>query len=394
MASLIYQMRFWRQPLIGLCFLLFIISQAQAPFALAAFAQVGTGPTKSKASDINIQADQQLFDATTSKTVFKGRVNVKYKDIRINSAQAVLEMTPTGEPQIANFVTRPSFPRPKARKINALGKEDIIDADTIRIYLTGNAMRAEGNVVSYVTSVATDPFTIRSDVQQYDNTSKSVAALGGVTVNYQNTIANSPKALLTMGTDGKAEKITFLGGSRLRNTDGDVNADKITLMVANGNMIAEKNVVTNSLVKDAKGLPSKVRILSDFQQYDKQSGTMLASGNAVIYYQDYIAKGPKATFKLKNNQVDKITFTGRASIDDNKRTITADTIIITMNPKHFDAYGNVKTRFQASETSGNTVGTGAKAGKGAGLTGTGGAKATASSTTRPAVKPLVEVGEE
>ena len=350
---------------------LFILLCGAVVPAQAAFAQ-----TSNRASDINIQADQQIFDAATSRTTFKGKVNVRYKDMRINGSQAVVDMSPTGEPQVANFLNRP-----KAKKITPGGKEDVLDADIIRIYLTSNAMRAEGNVISYVTSVAADPFTIRSDVQQYDSNTKNVAASGGVVVNYQKTVANSPHALLTTGPDGKADKITFLGGARLRNADGDVNAEKITLTVANNNMVAEKNVVTNSLVKSEDGSPSKVRILSDFQQYDKASGTMLASGNAIIYYQNYVARGPKATFKLKNSQVDKITFTGRASITEDARTVTADTIVITMKPKRFDAYGNVKTRFVA-----NSAGPAAAGGKPDAKAGVG--------KPKPGVKPLVEVGED
>jgi lipopolysaccharide export system protein LptA len=195
-------------------------------------------------NDINIQADQQIFDANTSRTTFKGKVNVRYRDMRINGTQAVVDMSPSGQPQVANFLNRP-----KAKKISPSGREDILDADIIRIYLTNNAVRAEGNVISYVTSVASDPFTIRSDVQQYDGGTKSVAAVGGVTVNYQDTVANSRKALLQTGPDGKAEKITFLEGARIRKPDGDVNAEKITLTIANNNMVAEKNVVTNSIVK-------------------------------------------------------------------------------------------------------------------------------------------------
>lgn len=72
----------------------------------------------------------------------------------------------------------------------------------------------------------------------------------------------------------------------------------------------------------------------------------MASGNVKIIYENYIATGPKATFTLKDGSVDQIILTGRSTIIEDERKITADRIIITTNPKHFDAVGNVKTQFK------------------------------------------------
>jgi lipopolysaccharide export system protein LptA len=228
--------------------------------------------------------------------------------------------------------------------------EDTLQGDIIRIYLRENALSAEGNTVTYVTTVASDPFTIRADTQQFDNTTKNVVARGAVVVNYKETKAFSPRAILQVGPSGKAEKVVFSGGARIEKDNSQITGEKVTVMVGTGNMIAEQNVKTQVDLKDPKGgSPTRVLIDSDYQQYDKASETVLASGNVRIVYDTYIATGPKATFKMKDGTVEQIFLTGRPSIIENDRKIVADKITITTNPKHFDAFGNVKTQFQAQK---------------------------------------------
>jgi lipopolysaccharide assembly outer membrane protein LptD (OstA) len=310
--------------------------------AMAAFSE----PTPNL---VNISADSQSFG--NGQSLFKGNVRVLYKDVHIQGKSAALNVDATGSPSIASFYERPKAKRILAKPPTGQKFTDTLEANTLHIYLKENSMRAEGDAVSYVTSVAANPVSIRSDVQQFDNVTKSVAASGSVRVKYDNTMATSPRALLTVGKDGKAEKIVFMGGAKLAQTDGNVTGDKITIMVASGNLIAENNVKSESLLKKEPptAAPSKVLIYADYQQYDKVAQTILASGNVKIYYEDYTAMGPKATFKLQNRQVDRVILTGRSTMIDKSRKILADKIIITMNPKHFDAFGNVKTQFKTEQ---------------------------------------------
>jgi lipopolysaccharide export system protein LptA len=101
--------------------------------------------------------------------------------------------------------------------------------------------------------------------------------------------------------------------------------------------------------------PANIVITSDYQQYDKVSDMMIASGNVKIIYGDYIAVGPKATFRLKDQDVDQIFLTGRPTITEPGRTITADKITISTHPKNFDAVGNVKVNFQARQKTAATA---------------------------------------
>jgi lipopolysaccharide export system protein LptA len=364
-----------------------------------AFAQGKSGGIK--ANLINVAADHQTYDGAKSKSFLNGNVVVTYKDIQIKSKQATMDIDAGGSPILASF-----FPRPKAKRTDAATKAiDTLEADTIKIYMQENAISAEGHTYTYVTTVASDPFAIRADVQQFDNNTKNVVAKGSVQVNYQKTIATSPKALLQVGSNGKAERVVFSGGTKIVQENSTIESEKVTIMVGSGNMIAEQNVKTVVDVKNQgvtnQGVPNqnlkdpntskstKVHIISDYQQYDKASEKVLASGNVKIIYENYIATGPKATFTLKDGSVDQIILTGRSTIIEDERKITADRIIITTNPKHFDAVGNVKTQFKtkgedqpsapAKPVSGKTTGK---------LSGKKGATA-----GKPASKPSSNIGK-
>jgi lipopolysaccharide export system protein LptA len=142
--------------------------------------------------------------------------------------------------------------------------------------------------------------------------------------------------------------VVFSGGARAEQEQSEIVSEKLTIMVGSGNLLAENNVKTNVKTESTSpDSPGRVFIDSDFQQYDKASDTMLASGNVRIRYGDYRAAGPKATFKMKGGGVDKIFITGRANIITNGRQVEADKIVITTSPKHFDAVGNVKSKFLA-----------------------------------------------
>lgn len=335
-----------------------LLAASLTPMILAVSASSAITPDPAM---IRISADKQSYNLDKKKYLLSGKVSVAYQDMLITGTKAEMEMDAAGKPQVAHFTARPLFTRTKPN----VGKDTVL-GDVINVWLGDDRYGAQGNVESHITTVAADPFTIRSDVQEFDNRNKVVSASGNVHVDYQGSQAQSSIANVRMKDDGKADRVIFSGGARLKKDNGDIAGDKITVMVDSGNLIAEHNVKTNvDLQGKAKpGDPQKVIINSDYQQYDKSSDTMLASGNVKIFYGDYIATGPKATFKLKNQDLDKIFLTGRPTIIENGRTITADKITITTNPKNFDAVGNVKVNFKTAQKPGAT-GTAAKpAGKG------------------------------
>lgn len=294
---------------------------------------------------LRISADRQSYSVGEKRSYLSGRVTVNYQDIHISGPRAVVEMDASGKPEVARFFERPMF-----RRIKPNVGEDRITGDVINIYIADDRFGAKGNVDSNIVTVAADPFHIRSDVQEFDNRNKVIAASGNVQVDYQGSKAFSALANVRMKPDGKAERVIFSGGARIQKESSEIHGEKVTVMVDSGNLIAEHNVKTQVELKGRKEGPAHIVITSDYQQYDKATDTMIASGNVKILYENYVAVGPKATFKLKNNDVDKIFLTGRPTITENDRVITADKITITTNPKNFDAVGNVKVSFKSRPT--------------------------------------------
>lgn len=330
-------------------------SMAITPSASSAIAPAG--------GNIRITADRQSYNLEKKRYFLNGRVTVAYQDMRITGPLAEVEMDAAGKPRIAHFFKRPQFSR-----IRPKGGEDRVVGDIIKVFLADDRYGAEGNVESHIATVASDPFLIRSDIQEFDNRNKVVSASGNVQVNYKGSLASSTLANVRMKPDGKAERVIFSGSARIRQKNSEVLGDRITVMVESGNIIAEQHVRTqvtlestaaatppssgprgNTAMAATTDQPGKVFISSDYQHYDKSSDTMIASGHVKILYGDYVAVGPKATFKLKNNDLDRILLTGRGTITENGRTITADKITITTHPKNFDAVGNVSVNFKTTE---------------------------------------------
>jgi lipopolysaccharide export system protein LptA len=353
------------RPFLTQTFLTLAVASALTPLILASSASSAIAPA---ADNIRMSADKQSYNLEKKKYTLSGHVTVSYQDMRITGSNAEVEMDAAGKPQVANFFNRPMF-----KRVKPLVGEDEVVGDLIKVYLNQDRYGAEGNVVSHIATVAADPFHIRSDVQEFDNKNKVVSASGNVHVDYKGSQATSALANVRMKESGKADRAIFTGGARIKQENSEILGDKITVMVDSGNLIAEHNVQTRvdlkpqasttpavvkpgvaagaaAPINSSVDQPDKVFISSDYQQYDKASDMMIASGNVKILYGDYVAIGPKATFKLKGNDLDRIFLTGRPTITDNGRTVTGDRITITTNPKNFDAVGNVKVNFKANPT--------------------------------------------
>lgn len=306
------------------------------------------GPTAQQTQQVNISADKQSFDEQ-GRTKFSGDVRVAYKDVRINTDLATLEMNAVGEPDVATFFNRPLATRTVAPGPDVeFPGQDQLRANVIKILLAENIMRAEGDSVSNINTAAKTPVLIESEIQEFDNDQKTVKASGSVKVDYDQTRIFSPLAMLWIDEKGRGKRVVFSGGSKAIQEQSVINSEKLTILVESGNLLAENNVKTDVKTEPkAPASPSRVLIESDFQQYDKASDTMLASGNVKILYGDYRAFGPKATFRMKDGTVETIFITGRARIITDTRQVEADKIVITTDPKHFDAVGNVKSKFIA-----------------------------------------------
>ena len=305
-----------------------------ASLGLEAEAQASSSP-----SYVNIQADEQTYEPATGKSKFTGHVRVKYQDFSLSSPKADIQQNAQG--YVANF-----YPKSTAKRTRPNVGEDILNADKISIFMDTNRLWAEGNAVTQVTTIASNTITIHSNTQEINNNTNTMTASGNVKVNYKDMVITGPQAKMQMGASGKAERAIFSGGVNIVDGKGTLSGSKVTMMVGSGNITAEGRVV--SKVKSSGTKPIQLR--SNYQQFDKNSDTVLASGAVKIDYEDYVATGPKATIRMNNGNVNKVFLTGRSTIVDSARRVTADKITITTNPKHFDAIGNVKTKFTTKPT--------------------------------------------
>ncbi|MEB3246058.1 MAG: LptA/OstA family protein [Vampirovibrionales bacterium] len=346
-----------------------LLTAAEPNLAPAAMAEpVSTRPV------VEINADNQHYDHASGASRFSGNVTVKYNNVRVFGTEANVKMMPNGE-AVATFPNHPVAkrfaPAPKDGKtaspnspLLAMGPvsklipgnvapqgwlTDVIHADTMQFHLNSQQVKALGNTVSELTTIAAAPMTIRADVQEFDNRNKLATATGSVQLHYKDFEAYAPKMLLNVSPSGQPQTVKFLQGVRLKDgTRGEITSGQITYVIASGNMMAEGGVKSrvNPQSTGSAGKPP-ITIESDYQQFDKTSNTVIASGHVRIVYEDYRVSAPKATFKIINNTVETIDLIGRSSVSDGDRTITADKIILRTNPKSFDAKGNVKTQFKS-----------------------------------------------
>ncbi|MEM0951793.1 MAG: LptA/OstA family protein [Cyanobacteria bacterium P01_H01_bin.74] len=324
--------------------------------------QAAIAQTQKQSGPLKITADRQSYNPNLREYNLSGKVHVTFQNMEIVGNQAKIEMDESGKPQLANFYNRPVFKHTVPEK----GQNQVI-GNTFKLFLTQDKYNASGDVESVVNTVAADPFLIYADTQSFDNNRRIVTANGNVKVDYQDTKAFSNSANLRMSADGNAERVIFTGNAKIEKEASEIFGNRITVMVGSGNLIAEHNVKTNVTLKpegksknttsssSPDDQPTRVYISSDYQQYDKQSDIMIASGNVRILYGDYVATGPKASFQLNNNNLDTIILTGRSTINEVGRRITADKIVITTSPKNFDAFGNVKVSFPAKNVQSSTT---------------------------------------
>ncbi len=293
---------------------------------------------------IQVSSTEQLYEPLDGRTSFQGNVKVALEGTEITGQQANIQMDKDGKATSAVFNQR-------SRMVKKNGNQQtVIQADNMNMGLQDGSLQAQGKVV---TQMAGDPKSgdvfIQSDTQIFDQDKHLMRAIGHVVVKRQDLSVTSPEAIVFMAESGGVEKVLFIKGANLSQGEQQMSAESITIKLDSGDIFAEKD--TKSIVdgKDSQGKPTKVRVQSYLQEWDKDTGTLFANGNAIVHYDDYLAKGPKAVFYRINNDLDHIVLTGRAQIEDDERKVTGDKVTITVNPRQFNAEGNVTTFIKANK---------------------------------------------
>lgn|SRR5574344_780398 len=288
------------------------------------------------ASDLLIKADKQMYNGNENKIRLEGNVKLKMDDVTLESPRAVGNIDPKEQKLTDVAFTDNAY----AYKLSKEKKQEI-KAQIIKMSLFDKIITAQGNVQSTILEKKEPILIITSEMQDYDTKNDIMSANGGVIVNYKDIKTFSETAKVNITNKGDVKRIELISNAKIEQKDSLVTADKFIYTTANEVAIASGNTFTDAKVDEK----TKIKVWADYQQYDKRNNIMIASGSTKIVYNDYTAVGPKATVypDNKTNKLNKIVFTGRSKINNEGKTIEADKIIMTVNPKNFYAEGNVVT---------------------------------------------------
>lgn len=251
---------------------------------------------------------------------------------------------------------------------------------------------APGGSAEPVEKIITD-----SDYQEYEKAAGKFDAIGNVHVIHGDISVYANKLQLVYGLDGKPETALFTGAVNATQGTNNTKSDMMTYYLATKRLQATGNVrskvIQNKPVddkdkkpgdKDRGGKDTKVvgavpksnggaanatpkptgsqtaskpatkeediLVLSDAQDYSKDSGRMAADGNVHVYYEETTGMGPHVILlKDEFGKAQTIIFTGRSQIAQPGKKWIADKITFNVATKKVLAEGNTKA-FLVSQT--------------------------------------------
>ena len=305
------------------------------------------------ASDLVIDSKTQSYAESENKIKFQGDVKVSIDDLRVEGQTADVNMTQDKQLDTATF-----YDKPYAYEIKKNKKREV-KANILKVSLITKVIKAEGDTQSIVYDGKTPIVIINADSQEYDTKSGVMDADGTVTIQYKDIETYSNHATVKTDKNGDLKNITLIGNAMVKEKNNESFADKFVYDPATEILVATGNTTSKATMEGG----DKLVLKSNYQEYNKKKNTYNASGNVHVWYQDYFAVGPKITFypDKTTGKPNEIYFTGRSSITQGVRTIYADKIRMTLEPKDFQATGNTRTVIKNigsgnTEDSGMTLG--------------------------------------
>ncbi len=286
-------------------------------------------------SDLIIESKTQTYSERDSLIKFLGDVKVRYEDITIVGDKADVSVTKDNRLDTATF-----HDQPYAYQIQNNKKREV-KANILKFSLLNKVIRAEGNTQTIVTEGKTPIAIINANEQEYDTKTNVMTARGTVSIKYRDVTAFSDKAIVRTNKNGEVQRLDLVGHAKINQTKHHATADHFIYTASNEEMVAIGNTMTSTVTDN--GSPFKVT--ARYQQYDKKNNIFMGSGNVQVYYQDYYAKAPKMTCYPDKitKKINEVFMSGRSMIQQNDKEIHADKIKIIVDPKNFEAVGNVKT---------------------------------------------------
>ena len=137
------------------------------------------------------------------------------------------------------------------------------------------------------------------------------------------------------------KKIDLIGNARVKQGNNTTEGEHLVYNPLTEEMSVNGNTKTVAIMDDGR----KLTIHSDYQQYSKRQNSYIGNGHVKIWFDEYYAQGPKVTVfpDAQTGKPNEVYFIGRSKIVQGERDIIADKIRITIEPKDFQAEGNVRT---------------------------------------------------
>ena len=293
-------------------------------------------------SDLIIDSKTQTFSDKEKKIKLDGGVKVKLDNLTVESEKADVTIRRNNKLDTATF-----YNKPYAYEINANKKREV-KANILKVSLINKVVRAEGDAQSVITEGNTPIVTINADAQEYDIKSSVMVCTGAVTMKYKDIDTYSDKAVIIADEKGGLKKIDLIGNARVKQENNESEGHHFVYNPITEEMSVSGNTKTVALTDDGK----KLTIHSDYQQYSKKQNSYIGSGHVKIWFDDYFAQGPKVSVfpDAKTGKPNEVYFVGRSKIVQTDKDIIADKIRMTMDPKDFQAEGNVRTIIHNIET--------------------------------------------
>lgn len=288
------------------------------------------------AASLTVESDSQEFKDSENKIFLEGNVKVKSGEINVTSPHAVVQIDPKN-----SKVNKVEFGQNAYTYAMDKGKKHEIKAQVLEMSLLNKIFSATGNTISSITEKDKPIVIVTADKQEYNKATNVMKATGNVNIVYKNIETYSNTAIVDLTQNNDVKKIQLIGNAKLHQDKNKINANKLTYDNIKEEAVAVGHVYTNMITEDNKHL----EVWSDYQSYNKRSNFVTASGGTKIKYEDYTARGPKVNVypDKSGKKLNEAIFVGRSKIETKGRTIEADRISITMNPKDFKAEGNVKS---------------------------------------------------
>ena len=286
-------------------------------------------------ADLSVESQSQHYVEPEHRIDIEGNVKVKYDDINVLSPKAkVLLDAKLGKVDKVQFLDDAySFQISKDKKHE-------IKAKILELSVLNKVFKAQDRTQTSVTKNQKPTIIVTADSQEYDNKKNIMKAKGGVIIYYQNSNAFADYAQVDLTKNNEVKQLILSGNAKVERDDSTISANRFV-----HNALTKVTTATGNVYSDINEEKTKIKVWSDFQQIDQNSNIITASGNTKIIYKDFTATGPKATvYPDKNGKMNEVVFLGRSKITaDAGRSIEADRINMTLNPKDFKADGNVKT---------------------------------------------------